>query len=241
MVTQQADDKQVHIYPHDAKTVETFNNATENIGFSLLLGSPTSRYLQGYSLAPLSSPPSILSTDREGASSSPEASMPVFEPYGTWRSAFPPGENIVRVTKREKGAVAGIGRVLGDRRTLYKYLNPHIVAVVTESRVREGTDHQQQTYAAGATKTEGRAVAKCSIYLLDESKGTVLYSSSFPANVHSNSDMGSSDGGCDVKVELVENWLMWHYYDNEGGKGDKGWKMVSVEFYEGTEDEKTKR
>jgi hypothetical protein len=36
---------------------------------------------------------------------------------------------------------------------------------------------------------------------------------------------------------LVENWLVYHYWDpdarNSGGA--PGWRMVSVEFYEGSD------
>lgn len=51
------------------------------------------------------------------------------------------------------GAIASVGRVLGNRTTLLKYLNPHLFAVVSELR--------------------GSAVA--SIHLLDSSSGTLVH------------------------------------------------------------------
>ena len=46
------------------------------------------------------------------------------------------------------------------------------------------------------------------------------------------------------KATFTENWLVYHYYDDEyqGPGQTKGYKMVTVELYEGKQvDEKTKR
>ena len=54
----------------------------------------------------------------------------------------------------------------------------------------------------------------------------------------------SSVGMCDVHAALTENWLVYHYYDEriQGKDGAKGWRIVSVELYEGDGiDDKTKR
>lgn len=72
--------------------------------------------------------------------------------------------------------------------------------------------------------------------MLDSMKGTVVYHAEVKANLR----------GCNVKTNFVENWLVYHYFDGEvaGGTagGAKGYRMVSVEFYEGQNvDEKTKR
>jgi hypothetical protein len=48
-----------------------------------------------------------------------------------WTFTPPPGERIVSYTARPaKDPVASIGTVLGDRRVLYKYLNPNLVLVM---------------------------------------------------------------------------------------------------------------
>jgi len=70
--------------------------------------------------------------------------------------------------------------------------------------------------------------------LLDAAKGTVVYHAEVRGTVR----------GCEVKTALVENWLVYHYYEGEvaGGTvgGAMGYRMVSVEFYEGKSgDEKT--
>lgn len=68
---------------------------------------------------------------------------------------------------------------------------------------------------------------------MDVVKGSVLYHSVVPA----------AAGACDVKATFVENWLVYHYYDDEMGRDQaKGWRIVSVEFYEGAGiDDKTGR
>jgi hypothetical protein len=115
--------------------------------------------------------------------------------------------------------------VLADQSTLYKYSNPHLIAVVTESHVRT---HHDTSYASKTTP-KGR----CTVYLVDSMKGSILYESSV-----------GSERGCDIKVTLVENWLIWNYYEdgsNDHTGGTKGWRMVSVELYEGQADKKTRR
>lgn len=99
------------------------------------------------------------------------------------------------------------------------------MAVVTESQ-----GHKADSYTA-----QGEEKPHCTLYLLDSSKGTVLYSSVILT--------GSVHAKCDIKVSLVENWLVYHYYDtNEAATtGTKGWKIVSVELYEGAENVKSKR
>lgn len=72
-----------------------------------------------------------------------------------WAFAPPNGERIVSYTARPlKDPVASIGKVLGDRRVLYKYLNPNLVLV---------------TAVLESART-------ASIYLLDSASGQLLHS-----------------------------------------------------------------
>jgi ER membrane protein complex subunit 1 len=49
----------------------------------------------------------------------------------TWRFEIPAGSHLLLVSSRSPyEKVASIGRVLGDRSVLYKYLNPHLLVVV---------------------------------------------------------------------------------------------------------------
>ncbi|CAI6341013.1 unnamed protein product [Periconia digitata] len=71
-----------------------------------------------------------------------------------WTFTPPPGETIAGYTTRPaKDPVASIGKVLGDRRVLYKYLNPNLVLVTAVAEPNH----------------------KLSIYLLDSASGQLLY------------------------------------------------------------------
>ena len=138
--------------------------------------------------------------------------------YPTWRISLSPGETVRELfSNTNTGHVASYGRVLGDRRTLYKYLNPHLKMVVTES-----------VASISSRKT-------CGVYLFDGVKGTVLYHVSLDA----------VDDRCDVRAALVDNWFVYSYFDASTGDGEggtKGWRVVSVEMYEGRKpDDVTRR
>lgn len=137
-----------------------------------------------------------------------------FLAYSTWRMEFPTGETILSVTSRPTEPIASIGKVLGSRDTLYKYLNPHLVAVLTAAR--------------------DVSSVSCGVYLVDGAKGTTVYHSILPSN----------DGACDVHIALTENWLVYTHYDGDvSASGQaKGHRAVSVELYEGSQpNDKTRR
>src|SRR5262249_53426691 len=109
-----------------------------------------------------------------------------------------------------------LGKVLSDRSTLYKYLNPHLVGYVTHHSGSEGVP------------------SACGMYLVDGAKGTIIYHAVLPA----------ARGTCDIRVAFTENWLVYIYYDDEVGSvaQAKGWRIVSVELYEGSGvNDKTRR
>ncbi|KAJ7065423.1 hypothetical protein C8F01DRAFT_1125582, partial [Mycena amicta] len=128
--------------------------------------------------------------------------------FRTWGLNLPRGEVVTRLVRPRVGPVVSFGKVLGNRTTLYKYLNPRMFVVLTQ------------------------AESACGLYIVDGAKGSVLYSVMVPS------------GGkevCGVQATLTENWLVYHYYDWDGvAEGQtKGWKIVTVELYEGELDEKT--
>ena len=45
----------------------------------------------------------------------------------------------------------------------------------------------------------------------------------------------STKGTCSIEAELAENWLVYGYYDQDfaGNHQTKGYRIVSVEMYEG--------
>lgn len=76
----------------------------------------------------------------------------------TWTIDFPSSESIISLSFRNKNEkIASIGRVLGDRSVLYKYLNSHLLAVATGNKVD----------------------SKLSIYLIDMVKGMILHTNHY--------------------------------------------------------------
>ncbi|KAL7412129.1 hypothetical protein BDY24DRAFT_370932 [Mrakia frigida] len=99
--------------------------------------------------------------------------------------------------------VASFGRILGDRSALYKYLNPHLLAVSTISpSTSQGT-----------------------IYLVDGTRGTIVYQVS-----HANLDTSAG-----IELSLLENWLVYRYRA-EGlvatAGVSTGNRVVTVELFE---------
>ncbi len=147
-------------------------------------------------------------------SSSPKSISGKHNAYSTWTMALPAGEEILSKFAPPPEPIASFGKVLGDRRTLYKYLNPAIMGLTTISRTTESTT--------------------CGVYVLDGGKGSVLYHAVVP----------SVNGACNVKAVMAENWLAYIYYDDEVASAvqAKGYRAVSVEFYEGKQiNDKTRR
>ncbi|KAF9817392.1 hypothetical protein IEO21_03446 [Rhodonia placenta] len=182
---------QVHLYPNTDEIRDAFVKALPSIYLPLRTGAPRHRQLTGHQISP-----------------KPEfTGKHVAQP--TWTLSLPPSEDILAIIPRPREPIASLGKVLGNRTTLYKYLNPHLSAVVAGSSV------------------------SCSLYLIDSAKGTVLYHVVLP----------STDGACDIKVVLAENWLVYQYYDGDMGGVDqaKSYRIVSVELYEGSGvDDKTR-
>jgi ER membrane protein complex subunit 1 len=74
----------------------------------------------------------------------------------TWRFVVPAGSRLISTSSRAANEkVASIGRVLGDRSVLYKYLNPNLLVIAV-------------TTPAKSTLT---------IYLLDNVSGQIVYES----------------------------------------------------------------
>ncbi|GJJ09321.1 hypothetical protein Clacol_003543 [Clathrus columnatus] len=161
----------------------------ENMVSSMYFSTESAHHeLRGYQLLPTSNGTDHLVAER-------------------WVVSFDPSERIQFIYKHSREPIASFGKVLGDRRTLYKYLNPHLMLVLTENL----------------------SVSQCTLYLVDGIKGTVVYETVLPATA----------GSCDVHATLTENWLVYHYYD-EVSPDSIGFKVVSVELYEGDSiDDKT--
>ncbi|KAG2336767.1 DUF1620-domain-containing protein [Suillus weaverae] len=92
--------------------------------------------------------------------------------YPTWTLSLPPKEEIRTIIPNTRGPVASIGKVLGNRMTLYKYLNPHLTLVLTSSPPS----------------------STCGIYVLAVVKGSMIYHASVPAA----GDVPAAGGVCNI-------------------------------------------
>ena len=168
----------------------------DRLHLSVTTGAPGYRRLQGLKLTQ--------------SSFDTETNNTLFSTFPLWSTKFGPSQDVRSVVKPayKNPPIASYGKVLGDRNTLYKYLNPHLVAVITASTATPAGSQQQ-----------------CSIYLLDSVKGTIIY----------HAPISTISGPCDIKATLVDNWLVYHYYEDDVSKPGtaKGYRMVSVELYEG--------
>lgn len=122
----------LHLYPDTLAVAERFEPMSERYFFSVQQSAPAK--FVGY-------------TVEKGVAS-------IHKGRQVWSWAVPAGEQVVQVVRApNKDAIASYGRVLGDRSTLYKYLNPHAELIVT------------------ATPAANQA----HLYLLDTVTGSVLY------------------------------------------------------------------
>ncbi|KAH7927025.1 DUF1620-domain-containing protein [Leucogyrophana mollusca] len=186
---------QVRLYPDTAASLAEFETLAPSLHFALRAGSAGQRQILGHQVT-----------------LSPDLSQ-FYVAYPTWSITLLAGEEIIALIPNTRGDVASVGKVLGNRSTLYKYLNPHLTAVLTS--------------------TLADSPPTCSVYLVDGVKGSIVYHASLPA----------AEGKCDVQAALTENWLVYQYFDDEyAGVGQsKGHHVVSVELYEGRgADEKTR-
>ena len=132
--------------------------------------------------------------------------------FATWASSFPAGEKILSIIPRPSGPITSLGKVLGNRTTLYKYLNPHLSVVTTVSPTA------------------------CGVYVLDMAKGNIVYH----ANIAANRGKGRCDLHATF-VENWLVYVYWDE-EYEGAGQTKGHRLVTVELYEGSfPDDKTRR
>ncbi|KAK7205135.1 hypothetical protein BZA70DRAFT_248339 [Myxozyma melibiosi] len=90
-----------------------------------------------------------------------------------------------------KDVSVSIGRVLGDRSVLYKYLNPHLLAVTAVDP----------------------STSSAAVFLLDSASGRLLYS-----GFH-DGEVVDTDAG--VKVVMGENWVVYSYWSEKVARGEK--------------------
>ncbi|KAL4220987.1 DUF1620 superfamily [Mactra antiquata] len=107
------------------------------------------------------------------------------------------------VAKKANEHIHSQGRVLGDRSVLYKYLNPNLIAVVTQGE--EPATSQQKAYPV------------INIYLIDVITGHIIF--------HDNHRKAQGP----VHVIHSENWVVYNYYNTKQRRHE----MAALEMYEG--------
>ncbi|KAI6102247.1 hypothetical protein F5141DRAFT_1242077 [Pisolithus sp. B1] len=97
----------------------------------------------------------------------------------------------------------------------------------TGALLEEGSGRPEEVGTAAQTGLEESLGTMCGLYVLDSVEGTVLYRVRLLA----------PERRCDdVHAALVDHWLVYAYFEDgtgAGGDGTKGWRIVSVEMYEG--------
>ena len=129
---------QVHFFPSCNKIKAGFGNISSQTFFHSTETKLAHTSIRGFAIA------------------SPEHNA--FFTYPTWALPLADDEAIVNVAELQQGVVAAYGRVLGDRTTLYKYLNPHLVAFATVSKSK----------GAGA------------VYVVDTTSGAIVHEARIP-------------------------------------------------------------
>ncbi|EPQ30682.1 uncharacterized protein PFL1_01583 [Pseudozyma flocculosa PF-1] len=127
-------DHRVHLFPDTLSVAQAFEPLAESFYFALASGVESKQLLTGHAT-------------EGGVVSSVHASQQV------WQLPLPAGEAIVSRIAQVSEHVASLGRVRGDRSTLYKYLNPHAELITTVSP----------------------ATASAHLYLLDTVTGSVVF------------------------------------------------------------------
>ncbi|KDR78137.1 hypothetical protein GALMADRAFT_94668 [Galerina marginata CBS 339.88] len=177
---------QVYLYPDNPQTQAIFASAGSKLFFPLRTTVEDRKRVMGYQFA--------VSQDQHKSLAHP-----------TWSLALPVGEDIQTLVPQTRGPVASIGRVLGNRTTLYKYLNPRLFTVLTAAPTR----------------------ATCGIYVVDSVKGTVLYHAEVKATLK-----GCQVKTTFVENWLVYHYYEGEVAGGTVG-GTTGYRLVSIEFYEG--------
>ena len=126
----------------------------------------------------------------------------VFPGYSTYLTRLDPSHSIYQIVEPSPGPIASLGRVLGDRSALYKYLNPHLIAVST----LHATEDRGAVVVLDSTS--GRVVYHADVVDVDRRKGLhvamsenwVVYAWAETGDV-----MCGRSGGRLVSVEMFEN------------------------------------
>ena len=110
-----------------------------------------------------------------------------------WSMTFPDGEKLVKAAQDGDVAhVPSIGRVLGDRKVLYKFLNPNTLSFVT-------LKHNPTTSDASTTF----------VYVLDAVSGAIHY-----RHAHHAAGQASQNAPPSIHLLQCENWVVYSVWNH---------------------------
>ncbi|KAI8925438.1 hypothetical protein BC831DRAFT_401158 [Entophlyctis helioformis] len=121
-----------------------------------------------------------------------------------WSLELPEGETIAAVSSPDASSmdVASLGRVLGDRRVLFKYMGPNLLGLAS---VRKGSDDAVTTF----------------VYIIDTVSGAIHYRSAH----HAAGQI--SDAVPAIRILQCENWFAYTVW-NHGPQGldEEVWNSI---------------
>lgn len=187
------DDKErLHLWPGCKKVTKAMKEGADKLFFTTTTKSIEGTDIQGFT-------PSAAPVD-EGSY--------VYTSNLIWSHPLREDEMILESQPITLDPIASFGRVLGDKSTLYKYLNPHLLIVSTFTPSTKGLNPVTQ-----------EEVGIGMVYGLDTISGETIYATEIDGVVKRGM----------IHVAMVENWLVYTWL------ADGGYRIGSVEIYEDTE------
>ncbi|WRT65199.1 uncharacterized protein IL334_002142 [Kwoniella shivajii] len=177
----------LHIFPPCKKVAAGIEEISDSLFYSVISRGIDETSVKGF----------IPSAAREGGG---------FKGELIWQLPIGASENILENKAVIFDSISSFGRVLGDKSTLYKYLNPHLQVISTFTPSQRGV-----------SSVNLNGIGK--IYVVDTTNGNVVYQTQI--------DGVKERGG--IKVGMVENWLVFSWLD------ERGWRIGSTELFEDTE------
>ncbi|KAL0957282.1 hypothetical protein HGRIS_001096 [Hohenbuehelia grisea] len=178
----------------------------------------------------ISVPPSTrLKSDSESTPNPNPESGPRAVAHPTWKLALLPGETLLskQSASRGTGNIASVGKVLANRTTLYKYLNPRVFVIL--SQVQAGAGDGEAETSTSSARTEAMCAAGSSTLL--KAPCCIAYCSRRLAGCAT----------CMCRWRRIGSYIIASMGQTAEKGTTKGWKMVTVELYEGKGvDDKTK-
>ncbi|KAJ2553104.1 hypothetical protein EV175_003062 [Coemansia sp. RSA 1933] len=186
---------QFKIWPSTPTAAEAFFAVADSVFFDLG-GKQGSTQLRGYSIE--------RPADLDISSWNKDSSAPTKR---QWAFDLPEGETLIKQTDYSGAqSTALLGRVLGDRSVLYKYINPHLVTVSTQ--LSQGG---------------------IGVYFVDRVSGRLLYST-----VHASARVTASQPFLAVQTENRVIYQFWQdgFANTHADNASRGYITVVAELFE---------